>query len=71
MLAELPEPITPRACLSGGRTEVFSPYRKLSDREIRQGFRIVHIDVASSSLAYLLCNDWEACSTVCTLTCSR
>lgn len=39
------EPIQPRACLYGGRTEVFAVYKKLSDKEIRQGDRIVHLDV--------------------------
>jgi hypothetical protein len=44
-LAEVEEPITPRAALAGGRTEVFAVYKKLSAREIERGFRIVHIDV--------------------------
>lgn len=44
-MMDVEEPITPRACLYGGRTELFAVYKKLSKAEILRGDRIVHLDV--------------------------
>lgn len=46
-LVETDEPLTVRGAVHGGRTEVFSPYKRLSKEEIARGVRIVHIDVCS------------------------
>ena len=46
-LVDSEEPLTVRGAVHGGRTEVFSPFKSLSDEEIAHGVRIVHIDVHS------------------------
>ncbi len=47
MQRQFVEPITPRATLKGGRTEVFCLSLELSEEQIRQGFRIRFIDFVS------------------------